>query len=128
MNSRIPEEVRAFLVECIGSVGQLELLFILYQNKHREWSAETISTEISLEHRPHPAMATKQMEHLYSKGILRKVNNFFSYSPRNEFINSKIEKLFQIYQDRPVSIVTVIFNQPEDKLKGFADAFKFKKD
>ena len=73
-------------------------------------------------------MALKQMEGLYNKGILKKDTYLFSYSPKNEIINYKLEKLFFLYQERPVAIVTFIFTKPENKLKGFADAFKIKKD
>ncbi len=122
--SRLDEEIKDFLVESIESVGQLELLLYTYQNKHKQWSSETISIELGTQ----TPVSPKQMEALYSKGMLKKTDGFFSYCPRNEFINSKVDKLFLIYHESPVEIVTFLFTQRDEKLKGFADAFKFKKD
>ena len=124
MTSGIPQEIRDFLTECIESVSQLELLFLIYENKNIVWTPESISKEM----RTHASMAHKQMDILVDKGILRKTDNTYSYSPLKEATNDRVKQLYDLYHVRPVSIVTYIFTKPEDKLKGFADAFKFKKD
>lgn len=124
MDKRIPEDIREFLLDCIETVSQLELLLVIYQFKDKKWSAATVSREL----RTNPSMAAKQMETLSSKGILKKEDDLFSYSPDSELTHHKVEKLFELYHERPVAIVTFIFTKPEEKLKGFADAFKLKKD
>lgn len=124
MENGLPKDVRNFLTDCIESVSQLELLFIIFENKTRTWTAASISREL----RTHSSMALKQMEILHGKGILKKESDSFSYAPQSETLNENISKLRELYQERPVAIVTFIYTKPEDKLKGFADAFKFKKD
>lgn len=125
MEHALSRDIQQFLTECIETVSQLELLFLFFENKDITWNAESISREL----RNHPAMASKQMEMLESKGILKKDTHAnFSYAPVNPTLHETIVKLFALYHERPVSIVTYIFTKPEDKLKGFADAFKFKKD
>lgn len=124
MISGIPQEIRDFLTDCIESVSQLETLFLIYERKNVTWTAESISKEM----RTHASMAQKQMEFLAHKGILKKESEHsYSYAPTSA-INEKVTKLYDLYHVRPVAIVTFIFTKPEDKLKGFADAFKFKKD
>lgn len=124
MESGLPQDIRNFLTDCIETVSQLELLFIFYENKTRTWTATSISKEL----RTHASMALKQMDVLQSKGILKKENDQFSYAPQSEKIDENISKLHELYRERPVAIVTFIYTKPEDKLKGFADAFKFKKE
>lgn len=125
MINSIPPEIRDFLTDCIESVSQLELLLFIYERKNIQWSAEEISREL----RTHTTMASKQMEQLASKGVLEKLSeNKFQYAPIKEDTHKKVNELFSLYHERPVAIVTFIFTKPEDKLKGFADAFKFKKD
>ncbi|MBA2404960.1 MAG: hypothetical protein H0V66_09335 [Bdellovibrionales bacterium] len=124
MDSRIPEDLKIFIVECIETVSQLELLFVIFQNKPKLWTSESISKEL----RTHPAMAGKQMEILVQKGILGHQDEQYFYSPQDKIIDQKVEKLFQLYLEKPVAVVTYIFTKPEERLKGFADAFKIKKD
>lgn len=124
LENAIPQDIRDFLSDCIESVSQLELLFIILGNKQKKWTAPTISREL----RTNPAMANKQMDLLHAKGILFKENEFYSYAPKSQKLDELITKLSALYNERPVAIVTYIFTKPEDKLKGFADAFKFKKD
>lgn len=124
MENALPKDIQNFLSECIETVSQLELLFIFFENQNTVWNAESISREL----RTHVAMASKQMEILSHKKILKKNDQEFSYSPQSPKLHESIVKLYELYHERPVSIVTFIFTKPEDKLKGFADAFKFKKD
>lgn len=125
LTSGIPQEIRDFLNDCIESVSQLELLFLIYEQKTNIWTAESISKEM----RTHASMAQKQMEVLVHKGILKKENEHtFSYAPVKDITDERVKQLYHLYHVKPVSIVTYIYTKPEDKLKGFADAFKFKKD
>ena len=79
--------------------------------------------------RTHPSTALRQMTILMEKGILRKEGSEeFIYVPENQDLNKKLEDLNELYHERPVAIVTFIYKSPTEKLKGFADAFKFKKD
>lgn len=125
MDHSIPKDIRIFLTDCIETVSQLELLFLIFENKNTHWSAEAISKEL----RTHPAMAAKQMEILVSKRILKLEDDLsYSYAPESQQLQDNITELYKLYHERPVAIVTYIYTRPEDKLKGFADAFKFKKD
>ena len=124
MENAIPKDIRNFLTDSIETVSQLELLFLIFENKNSTWTAETISKQL----RTHPSMAFKQMEILTHKGILFKENDHYSYRPQTQKLEENITQLFALYHERPVAIVTFIYTKPEDKLKGFADAFKFKKD
>jgi hypothetical protein len=124
LENSIPKDIRNFLTDCIETVSQLELLFFILENKSSSWTADLISKEL----RTHPSMAAKQMEILFTKGILSKEEDKFSYGPQTTKLEENINQLYDLYHERPVAIVTYIFTKPEDKLKGFADAFKFKKD
>ncbi len=125
MINSIPHEIREFLSDCIESVSQLELLLFIFERKDTIWKADELSREL----RTHSTMASRQMELLYQKGILSKTSEGqFKYAPTRPEIHQRVSSLFNIYHERPVAIVTFIFTKPEDKLKGFADAFKFKKD
>ncbi len=52
----------------------------------------------------------------------------FSYAPSDEKIAQDVQKLYSIYQERPVAVISYLYEKPVDRLKGFADAFKIKKD
>lgn len=123
-NNSLPLDIREFLLNSIETVSQLEILFLTALNPEVRWSHEQMSKEL----RSHPTAALRQMEHLKNSGILKSENGKYFYSPTDALMHEKIMRLRDLYREKPVSIVTFIYDRPNDKLKGFADAFKFKKD
>lgn len=125
VETSIPQHLKEFLIECIESVSQLELLLIIFKTQNKKWNAAAMAREM----RTHPSTALKQMNILSDKGILRKESeDTFIYTPENSELHKKLVDLSELYNERPVAIVTFIYKSPTEKLKGFADAFKFKKD
>ena len=114
-----------FLIEHIDSVSHLEVLLMLFNNKHREYSAENVSKEL----RSNDHSASNQLSKLADKGLF-KVNDQkkYQYSPASSELHEKVSRLVNIYQEMPVAVVTCIYEKPKDALKDFSNAFKFKKD
>lgn len=125
MEKGLPSNIINFLSEFIETVSQLELLLLIYENKSIEWTADSVSKAL----RTHPSMAAKQMDILFYKGILNKrLDTSYTYGPETQMLDETIVQLYSLYHVRPVAIVTFIYTKPDEKLKGFADAFKFIKD
>jgi hypothetical protein len=118
----IPNDVIAFVHRCVRSVGHLETLLYLYEQRERAWSAIEISRQL----RTNEAMAESQLTDLCSQAIERS-NGLYQYSanPKNEPVLAKLDEL---YRERRHAVIHLIYSQPPDALRSFADAFKIKKD
>lgn len=122
--SRLPLDIKSFLMESIDSVTHLEVLLKLYQNPEKKWDVESVRKEM----RSSLSSASQQLASLTEKGLLICNANYYSYKPSTPELDNKVRKLHQLYHDMPVAVVTCIYERPAEKLKNFSDAFKIKKD
>lgn len=122
--SRLPLEVKSFLIQFIDSISHLEVLLMLYSTPEKKWDAQNVSKEL----RSNVTAATIQLENLQSKGLIT-VDESHQYSyHESSALHETIKLLFNLYHAKPVAVVSCIYEKPTDKLKGFSDAFKIKKD
>ena len=122
--SRLPIDVKDLLTDHIDSVGHLEVLLTFFNNQNRTWTASAMSLEL----RSHETIVRQQMEKLLEAGFIKKNhNNEYSYSP-SEKLHTRVDLLCRTYKEMSVAVIAFIYEKPTDKLKGFADAFKLKKD
>jgi predicted transcriptional regulator len=123
--SRLPLEVKAFLMENIDSVAHLEVLLMLLNHPARTFTAEEVSKEL----RSNNHSASNQLRKLCDLKLLKNTNDkFFQYGPSTPELDQKVKELYEVYTQMPVAVITSIYDKPQDKLKDFADAFKLKKD
>jgi hypothetical protein len=124
----IPQEVRAFITEHIGSVLQLELLLLLQKKRDRDFDAAEVVQELRID----PSWAAGQLDDLCAIGILAcdesNGTRRYRYSPKTPLLDSAVRSLDRAYTDRRVSVISLIFSKPTDKLRSFADAFRVRKD
>jgi len=123
----IPSHVRLFLEERIHSVAQIELLLLLKKDPGRTWTAPDASRALAV-----PAeMAATHLAELQTAGLLSMVSASqaaYRYQPNTAELDELVESLAQVYQERRVSVITLIYSKPVDKVRTFADAFRFRKD
>lgn len=119
-----PEDLKEFLYKYIHSVGLLDVLFLLYKNPEQKWTPYSLSNEL----RTNVPSATNQLFFLLRNGLVRQDDNDrFYFRPESNELRDTIARLNLLYQERPVTIVTFIYEKPSQVVKGFADAFKLKK-
>jgi hypothetical protein len=105
-------------------VGQLEVLLVFFNNPDKTWSPYSLSLEL----RTNETSAAKQMAKFASTGFIKNVSgDLYSYDPSPD-MKEKIEHLHLAYKEMSVAVISFIYEKPSDKLRGFADAFKIKKD
>lgn len=123
--SSLPLEVKDILTNYIESVAQLEVIFLFYKNNQTPWSVPQISKEL----RSSDASAAKQVTLLLRLGLIKTTDDdHYVYSPSTEKLRESIEKLYEVFQVKQVAVISFLYDKPNDKLKGFADAFKLRKD
>lgn len=125
-NSSLPLEIKTLLTDCIESVSQLEALFAFYKNPLNKWTVASLSKEL----RSNETQTANFIVHLEKCGFIRKEEGaeIYIYAPRDPVLEKNVELLHETFQQKSVAVISYLYEKPKDKLKGFADAFKFKKD
>jgi hypothetical protein len=120
----IPENVVKFLAEHIDSVVQLEVLLLLQSRATQSWQAPDVATQLRISAEWTEAALAK----LAGAGILRAEGSKYQYAPQTPDLAKTVEMLSAAYEDRRVTIISLIFSKPPDPIRQFSDAFRFRKE
>jgi hypothetical protein len=123
-----PDDVRQFLESRVDSVEQLEILRILGEDPAREWRDDEIGAQIqsTLE------MTLADLTTLEVRGLLRCARRegrvFCSFGPHSTELGLQMRRLLELYQQRPVTMIRLVYVRKANALRDFSEAFKFKKE
>jgi hypothetical protein len=119
----ISPELRAFVAELIHSVAQLELLLLLRGDATKSWSAADLGRAlyISVE------MAAALLRQLHEQNLVfcDQAQHTYRYAPTSELLSDRVEQLARLYETHRVSLITLIYSKPTDRLQQFAEGFRF---
>ena len=125
MPEQLPDDVHRLIVEHINSVEQLETLLLLRSEPQRVWTVDEVSHALYTQ----PAAAQMRLDDLQSRGLLlRGDNSGWQYNQANAPVDRLIGLLADLYRDRRVTVITLIYSKPHQQVQAFADAFKLRKD
>ena len=123
----ITTEVRDFLSAHINSVMELEALLLMHANSSRYYSADELAKELRID----PGAAAERLAGLHSAGLLRMEGDSpakYCYAPIAPRTAQTVDALNRAYENRRVTVISLIYSKPVDKLRSFADAFRFRKE
>lgn len=126
-NGVVPDDVQRLIDEHITSVEQLEILLLLAARPDAAWTPKQVSEEI----RTSTSSAVSRLEDLHAHGFLVAVNggdDAFQFQPSSQATRTAVEHLATIYRERRFTVIDLIFAKPIDRLRVYADAFRFRKD
>ena len=120
----IPDHLVAFLRRSIDSVEGLEMLFLLHTTRDRAWTVEEINAEL----RSSALAVQDRLDSLERRGLVRRQESgsycFDERSPDAPLV----AELALEFARRPFTIMNLILQNPTDKIRTFADAFRLKKE
>lgn len=120
----IPEDLRELLRRSVHSVWALELLLLMRANASQTWTAEQLAKDLRASH----AVVLGILPQFIADGfVVESEPGRFVYRPEAS-LGNKIGRLDAIYRQNPVALVREIALNPNPKIQGFADAFKFRKE
>ncbi len=123
----IPDTVRSFVAQHIDSAELLETLLLVHSAPEREWTPEEVARSIYTV----PASATRRLEQLVQMGLASSnnaANPAYRFAPARPALAGQVDALAAAYRAQRVAVINLIYNQPPDPLRSFADAFKLRKD
>lgn len=123
-----PEEIKSFMDQYIDSIEQLEILRVLGQRPNEEWTATTLSREAQIK----PQAIAAHLATLQARGLLSSSTHgqevLWRCAPRTPELETGVRQLLQCYQERPVTMIRMVYARANEVLKTFADAFRIRKE
>ena len=128
-DQKIAPDVRSFLRKHIRTVEQLDILLLLRQEKHREWTVPEVFATV----RSSEQSVALRLAQFAEDGLLTASNTVpvtYRYSPRPMNLDDVIDRVGKAFQTRRVQVLELIFGGGEpdiiDPVQSFADAFRLR--
>ena len=127
MSKQLPAEVQEFIAGNIDSLEQLEILLLLREYQQESWTVERLYDRI----RSNVESIRLRLEQLAGQRLVAIIAGnppSFQYQPADEKLKQAVEQLSVAYRERRISVLEQVFSKPLLPLKGFAEAFRIRKD
>jgi hypothetical protein len=122
-----PEELRSFIQDTIPSVDAAELLLVLAQHPESEYQVVDLINTLRPTTVSEPVVR-RYLSHFQSVGVVAmRENSAYRYAPASPDLDGLVRALTKVYNERPVTLVRMIYAPRDDKIRSFADAFRLKK-
>lgn len=122
-----PEDLRSFIQEYISNVDAAELLIVLARDPERKYRLSELIDAL----RPSvlsEAAARRHLAHFSAQGfVVAEGTDVFQYSAVTPGLDAAVRALTKAYNERPVTLVRMIYAPKDEKIRSFADAFRLKK-
>ena len=126
MPEAISNSVQILLREQIHSIAQLEALLRLREPPAAPESVPELSRTL---YTP-DSMTLSLLESLRACGLVERFDGSeprYQYAPKSPELAQTIAELANLYQQRRVTIINLIYSNPVKKMQDFADAFRIRK-
>lgn len=122
----IPASIRNFIRRNIHSVEALEILLALHSEPETCWTAEDLSRLL----RTTIESATSNLSELKQAGLLAMDSKAGKsrFAPADAGVAGLIDELERIYKERRVSVISLIYSKPSERVRAFSDAFRLRKE
>jgi hypothetical protein len=123
--TRIPDEVRRFILTSIPSVPYLEALLLLRAEPARPWDSHRLAGRLYIGE----AQALELLQSMQQGGVTRQRDDGgFAYGPAQEELRVLIDRLADSYSQDLVGVTDLIHSRLDKRAQQFADAFRWKKE
>jgi hypothetical protein len=117
------EEVLTFARQAIRSVWSLELLLLLRRDPDKAWSVPDLIAALHANAR----IVTEGLDNLAAAGLASaREDDTHQFSPASPVLAQLTAELVNLHALKPVAVVNAILTAPNDKIRTFADAFRFR--
>jgi hypothetical protein len=78
--------------------------------------------------RPKNAVESKILQSFHAGGLaMASVDQAYQYRPASQALQAHVEVLAKAYEERPVTLIRIIYALRDSKIRSFADAFRMRK-
>jgi DNA-binding IclR family transcriptional regulator len=114
--------VRRLVAEQVDSIGALDLLMLLRQDKGRWWTADSVCEALRCPRR----WAVVHLERMHQDGLLTADGDSprrYAFRPRDAALGAAADDLADAYTTRTGDVVKLIFSLPGPELRDFSVSF-----
>lgn len=127
-DSAFSEEFFAFIQSAVPSVAAAELLLLVSQQPERWWTVPDIRSALPRDVNLNENGIATSLEALRSRGLVEfDVERRARYQAASDTLNAHVRILAQAYNERPVTLIRMIYALRDSKIQSFANAFKLRK-
>jgi DNA-binding IclR family transcriptional regulator len=126
MPEAIPNAVHLLLQEHIQSIAQMELLLRLREQPETAESVPELAQKLYAPEN----MTLSLLEGLRASGLVARSEEpqpRYRYAPSSPELGQAVDQLADLYRQRRVTIINLIYASPLKNVKDFADAFRLRK-
>ena len=122
----ISTNVRELVRKRVTSMDHVEVVVRLKEKPEGGLTEGELQTATRLEQK----QIARALEDLVRGEIVRfdDASRTYRYSPSNDEDRAAIDSLMQLYHQRPVTLVKLIYSMPSQAITSFADAFRLRVD
>lgn len=125
MANELPDNVLSLLRRGVPTYAAAEYLLLIRKAEHVETIAELCAMR-------QPAADVREVESYLSGfrslGLVRQEGDTIRYAPASPEIESAVEALAAAYNERPVTLIRMLYALAGSPIQSFADSFKFTED
>jgi hypothetical protein len=123
-----PEDLARFMDQNVESIDQLEILRVLGEDREREWDVGSLAGAVQAR----PQAVRAHLAAMQSRGLLttmtRETGLACRYGAGTAELDHLVDRLLQMYKERPVTMIKMVYQRARDPLRAFADAFRIRKE
>jgi hypothetical protein len=127
-DSAFSDEFCAFLQTTVPTVDAAELLLALKSEPDRQWSPRDAAQSLQGRVNFKDGDAVRYLELFVSRSLLMAhPERRYQYRPASPELAGFVETLAKAYNERPVTLIRMIYALRDEKIRSFADAFKIRR-
>jgi DNA-binding IscR family transcriptional regulator len=118
-------EVQAFIGAYIRSIDVLRVLLALAREPGRESTAGDIAHAVKLA----PEVTARHLETLCAHGLAAVTSGTppqYRYAPRADELNRMVQELVRLDNERPVTLIRLVYSTAQSSAEAFAEAFRLR--
>lgn len=123
MASRLPEELKLFIARHVETVGQLEVLLLLYRDADRAWQLPELTREL----RGNRDSIARWLGMWRAHGLVLVEDGHFRYQASSPELHRCAGDLAKAYLTSPEAVIEHIYHRPNPQLQDFVRAFEIRK-
>src|SRR5690349_18391360 len=112
----------------IETIDQLEILRVLGEDRAKEWDSAALAGEVQGE----PQAIRAHLAAMHARGLIttmtREAGLACRFGARTPELEGMVNRLLQVYKQRPVTMIKLVYERAKDPLRAFADAFRIRKE
>jgi hypothetical protein len=113
-----------FLQRSVKTVDAAELLLLLYKQRDQASTVRELVAKLEPAASVTENDAAKELDRFERDGFVERMNDRCRYRPTSPELDGHVRTLAKLYNERPVTLIRMIYTLRDAKIKTFADAFK----